>query len=51
LQAAPEGAAQSAAAGSLGDIPRAVLSHGPAAAQPDLPEVLLKPTHDAWQPT
>ena len=49
LKAIRESAAQTAAAGSLGDIPLEVLSHDPDKPQPDLPEDLVKPTTDAWQ--
>jgi pimeloyl-ACP methyl ester carboxylesterase len=49
LKAFPESAAQTAATGSLGDLPLLVLSHDPGTAQPDLPEDLVKPTNDAWQ--
>jgi pimeloyl-ACP methyl ester carboxylesterase len=49
LKAISESAAQTASAGSLGDLPLAVLSHDPDQPEPDLPEDLVKPTHDAWQ--
>jgi pimeloyl-ACP methyl ester carboxylesterase len=49
LKAFPESAVQTAATGSLGDLPLAVLSHDPNTPQPDLPEDLVKPTNDAWQ--
>jgi pimeloyl-ACP methyl ester carboxylesterase len=49
LKAISESAAQTAATGSLGDLPLAVLSHDPDQQEPDLPEDLVKPTHDAWQ--
>lgn len=48
-KAVSESAAQTAATGSLGDLPLAVLSHDPDTPQPDLPEDLVKPTNDAWQ--
>jgi pimeloyl-ACP methyl ester carboxylesterase len=48
LKAFPESAAQTAATGSLGDLPLAVLSHDPDKSQPDLPADLVKPTNDAW---
>jgi pimeloyl-ACP methyl ester carboxylesterase len=48
LRAFPESAAQAAATGSLGNLPLAVLSHDPDKPQPDLPEDLVKPFHDAW---
>lgn len=44
-----ESAAQTAATGSLGELPLVVLSHDPGTPQPDLPEDLVKPTNDAWQ--
>jgi pimeloyl-ACP methyl ester carboxylesterase len=49
LKAVSESAAQTAATGSLGDMPLVVLSHDPETPQPDLPEDLVKPTNDAWQ--
>jgi pimeloyl-ACP methyl ester carboxylesterase len=49
LKAFPESAAQTAATGSLGDMPLMVLSHDPNTPQPDLPEDLVKPTNDIWQ--
>ena len=49
IKAFSESAAETAATGSLGDIPLAVLSHDPDKPQPDLPEDLVKPTNDAWQ--
>jgi pimeloyl-ACP methyl ester carboxylesterase len=49
MKAFPESAAQTAATGSLGNLPLAVLSHDPNKPQPDLPEDLVKPTSDAWQ--
>jgi pimeloyl-ACP methyl ester carboxylesterase len=49
LKAISESAAQTAATGSLGDIPLVVLSHDPETPQPDLPEDLVKPANDAWQ--
>jgi pimeloyl-ACP methyl ester carboxylesterase len=49
LKAIAESAAQTAATGSLGNIPLVVLSHDPDTPQPDLPEDLVKPTNDAWQ--
>ncbi len=49
LKAFPESAAQTAATGSLGDLPLAVLSHDPDKPQPDMPEDLVKPINDAWQ--
>jgi pimeloyl-ACP methyl ester carboxylesterase len=49
LKAISESAAQTAATGSLGDLPLAVLSHDPDQPQPDLPEDLVKPTNDVWE--
>jgi pimeloyl-ACP methyl ester carboxylesterase len=49
LKAVSESAAQTAASGSLGDMPLVVLSHDPGTPQPDLPEDLVKPANDAWQ--
>lgn len=49
LKAFPESAAQTAATGSLGDLPLVALSHDPDKPQPDLPEDLVKPINDAWQ--
>jgi pimeloyl-ACP methyl ester carboxylesterase len=49
LKAISESAAQTAATGSLGDMPLVVLSHDPDTPQPDLPEELVKPANDAWQ--
>jgi pimeloyl-ACP methyl ester carboxylesterase len=48
LKAVSESAAQTAAAGTLGDMPLIVLSSDPDKPQPDLPEDLVKPTNDAW---
>lgn len=47
-KALPESAAQTAATGSLGDLPLAVLSRDPDSPQPDLPEDLVKPFNDVW---
>ena len=44
-----ESAAQAAAAGSLGDLPLAVVSHDPDRPSSDLPADLAKPTNDAWE--
>jgi pimeloyl-ACP methyl ester carboxylesterase len=49
LKAVSESAAQAATAGTLGDLPLAVLSEDPNQPQPDLPEDLVKPASDAWQ--
>jgi pimeloyl-ACP methyl ester carboxylesterase len=48
LKSISESAAQTAATGSLGDMPLVVLSHDPDTPQPDLPEDLAKPANDAW---
>ncbi|MGA8271474.1 MAG: alpha/beta hydrolase [Candidatus Sulfotelmatobacter sp.] len=44
-----ESAAEADTAGSLGDLPLAVLTHDPDKPQPDLPADLEKPVNDAWQ--
>src|ERR1700677_5002831 len=49
LKMFPESAAEAATAGSLGDLPLAVLTHDPDKPQPDLPADLEKPVNDAWQ--
>jgi pimeloyl-ACP methyl ester carboxylesterase len=49
LKAVSESAAETAATGSLGDIPLAVLSEDPNTPQYDLSEDLVKPANDAWQ--
>lgn len=49
LKAIEEGAAQTAATGSLGDISLTVLSEDPDTPQYDLPEDLVKPANDSWQ--
>jgi len=49
LKAISDSAAQTASAGALGELPLAVLSSDPERPEPDLPEDLVKPTHDAWQ--
>lgn len=49
LKASSASAAQTAATGSLGDLPLAVLSRGPDNPQPDLPDDLVKPANQAWQ--
>lgn len=48
LKAFPQSAVEAASAGSLGDLPLAVLSHDPEKPQPDVPEDLVKPLDDAW---
>jgi pimeloyl-ACP methyl ester carboxylesterase len=49
LKSISESAAQTAATGTLGDLPLAVLSQDPDAPQYDLPEDLVEPTNHAWQ--
>jgi len=49
LKALPESAAQTAATGTLGDTPLAVLSHDPDKPSAELPPDLAKPTNDAWE--
>jgi pimeloyl-ACP methyl ester carboxylesterase len=49
LKAFSESAAEAAAAGSLSDLPLAVLSHDPDRPSSDLPADLAKPTNDAWE--
>jgi pimeloyl-ACP methyl ester carboxylesterase len=49
LKAFSESAAQTAATGSLGDMPLVVLSHDPDRPSADLPADLAKPTNDAWE--
>jgi hypothetical protein len=49
LKAFPESAKETAATGTLGDIPLAVLSHDPEKPSADLPPDLAKPTNDAWE--
>jgi pimeloyl-ACP methyl ester carboxylesterase len=44
-----ESAAQTAATGSLGDMPLAVLSHDPEKPSADLPADIAKPTNEAWE--
>ena len=44
-----ESARQTAATGSLGDMPLAVLSHDPGKPSSELPPDLAKPTNDAWE--
>jgi pimeloyl-ACP methyl ester carboxylesterase len=48
LKAISTSAAETAATGTLGDMPLIVLSHDPDKPQPDLPEDLVKPTNDTW---
>jgi pimeloyl-ACP methyl ester carboxylesterase len=49
LKSFAESAAQTAATGSLGDLPLAVLSHDPEKPSADLAADLAKPTNDAWE--
>jgi pimeloyl-ACP methyl ester carboxylesterase len=49
MKAFRQSAAQAAAAGSLGDLPLAVLSHDPDKPSAELPADLVKPTNDAWE--
>lgn len=49
LKAFSESAAQAGAAGTLGNLPLAVLSHDPDTPEHDLPEDLVKGTNDAWE--
>ena len=44
-----ESAAQTAATGSLGDLPLAVLSHDPDKPSVELPADLAKPVNEAWE--
>ena len=49
LKSTAKSASQTAASGSLGEIPLVVLSEDPNSPQPDLPEDLVKPASDAWE--
>lgn len=49
LKAISQSAAQTAATGSLGEMPLIVLSHDPDQPLPDLPADLVKPTNEAWE--
>lgn len=49
FKALSESAAQTAATGSLGDLPLIVLSHDPDKPSADLPADLAKPTNEAWE--
>jgi pimeloyl-ACP methyl ester carboxylesterase len=49
LKSVAESAAQTAATGTLGDLPLAVLSGDPDLPEPDLPEDLEKAASEAWQ--
>jgi pimeloyl-ACP methyl ester carboxylesterase len=48
LKSFPESAAQTAASGSLGDLPLAVLSHDPDKPSADLPADVAQPLNDSW---
>lgn len=49
IKAFPESAAETAATGSLGDLPLVVLSHDPDKPSGDLPPEIAKPTNEAWE--
>jgi pimeloyl-ACP methyl ester carboxylesterase len=49
MKAVPQSAAETAATGSLGDLPLAVLSHDPDKPSAELPPDVAKPTNDAWE--
>ncbi len=49
LKAFPESAAETAATGSLGDLPLEVLSHDPGKPSTELPPDLATPTNNAWE--
>jgi pimeloyl-ACP methyl ester carboxylesterase len=49
MKAFRESAAETAAAGSLGYLPVAVLSHDPDRPSSDLPPEIAKPTNEAWE--
>jgi pimeloyl-ACP methyl ester carboxylesterase len=49
MKAIPESAAETTAAGSLGDLPLAVLSHDPDKPLADIPSDLANPTNKAWE--
>jgi hypothetical protein len=49
MKAFPESAAQTAMAGSLGDMPLAVLSHDPDKLSTDLPPDIARPVNQAWE--
>ncbi len=49
LKAFPESASQTAATGSLGDVPLIVLSHDPDKPSAELPPDIAKPTNEAWE--
>jgi pimeloyl-ACP methyl ester carboxylesterase len=49
MKAFPESAEQAAAAGSLGDLPLAVLSHDPDKPSAEFPADVARRTNDAWE--
>ncbi len=49
MKAFDESAKETAASGTLGDLPLAVLSHDPNKPSAELPADLAKPTNDAWE--
>lgn len=49
LKAFADSATETAASGSLGDLPLAVLSHDPNKPSSELPPDLANPTNDAWE--
>jgi len=49
MKALTQSAAETAATGSLGDLPLAVLSHDPDKPSSELPADLAKPTNQAWE--
>jgi len=49
MKAFAQSAAETAATGSLGDLPLAVLSHDPDKPSSELPANLAKPTNEAWE--
>jgi hypothetical protein len=49
MKAFPESAAETAATGSLGDMPLAVLSHDPDKPSAELPADLATPINAAWE--
>jgi hypothetical protein len=49
MKAFPQSAAETAATGSLGNMPLAVLSHDPEKPSAELPTDLAKSTNDTWE--
>jgi len=49
MKSFPQSAAETAATGTLGNMPLAVLSHDPDKPSSELPADLAKPTNDAWE--